>query len=119
MPVTLTPEQVNAYVTIGDLPVKREAAPPAGDDDDDLDDADKLTAGMKARLAKEKEKRKALEKQIADNAAALKALQEKEAEKNRSDSEKKGEYEKLLTETKALQEQLRGRSRPPGGRRPC
>jgi hypothetical protein len=97
--LTLTDAQIDAHVTLGRLPEKA-AGSSSGDksEEDDADGEKDLTAGMKERLRKEKEKRSKLEKDMAETAKKLKEFEDANAAKSRSDAEKKGEYDKLIQE---------------------
>jgi len=102
--VDLSDEQVNAYVLINTLPTK-EAEKPDPDNDDDGDDKD-LTAEMKKRLAKEKEKREKLAQEKAELEKKVKEAEAAKADKDRKDAEAKGEYEKLLKENQERAEKM-------------
>jgi hypothetical protein len=94
--LTLSEDQINAYVLIGQLPIKANTDSATGDKDADTDDKNKdLTAGMQERLRKEKEKQNALRTEYD---AAMKKLKEFEDKKALEDAEKdkeKGNWEKL------------------------
>jgi len=103
--VTLSDDQVNAYVLIGALPSKENSGTPpggnGGDGDGDGDDDDDLTAGMKERLRKEKEKRNALKAQMDKQATDLKKLQDAEAARQAEKDKEKGNWEKLNKDAEA------------------
>lgn len=106
--LTLTPEQVLVFTTLGVLPTKGESgSQPGGEEEPGNEEDDKdLTAGMKKRLEKERLKREKLATEHAENLKKLKAFEDEAANKTRTESEKKGEYDKLLAETKASKEKL-------------
>lgn len=100
--LTLSEDQINAYVLIGRLPEKASDSTPGdtnhNDDEDDLEKDKDLTAGMKERLRKEKEKRNALKFQHDEALKKLKELEDKEALKNAEKDKEKGNWEKLNKE---------------------
>ncbi len=105
--LTLSDAEVSAYVIIGRLPEKAAGSPPGGkDDDDDLDDGKDLTKNMRERLKKEKEKRTTVEGDLTTALAKLKAFEDATTESQRKESEKKGQYEKLLTEVTTQKTEL-------------
>lgn len=105
--IALTEDQINAYVTLQRMPEKSAAGSQPGDNDDDDDlDKDTLTEGMKRRLAKEKEKRSTLQKQVDDLNGKIQEFERLKSDKDRTEAEKKGEYEKLLGEIKAEREKI-------------
>lgn len=110
--LTITPEEVALFVKMGVLPAKAEpdsSSRGGGDDgngDGDGDGDDNLTDVMRKRLNKEKEKRVAMQRDFEAKSKRLEELENIMKDKTRSDSEKKGEYDKLLKETTDLKEAL-------------
>jgi hypothetical protein len=102
--LTLTDEQVNAYVVIGELPVKKEdgtGTPPddGASGDDDVSEDKGLTEGMRVRLRKEKEKRLALKAEFDKNQKELEDLRNREKERQVDKDKAKGDWEKLVKDT--------------------
>jgi len=94
--LTLSDAQVGAYVTIDVLPKKEEAAPPAGDEDDDTDaDGSKDSKGVQERIKKLNDQKKAALAETAAAKAALKVFQDKEAADKIEKDKLAGNWEKL------------------------
>jgi hypothetical protein len=91
--IELPEEKINAFVLIGALPTKENSGTPPGDEGDE--DEDDLTAGMKDRLRKEKEKRKAMKDDFDKVNKTLKELQDAEAKRQADKEKEKGNWEKL------------------------
>lgn len=95
--LTLSDDQVNAYVTIGDLPVKQESDSPPDDkgDDDSASDKDK---GAQKRIKQLVDQKNEYKYELERYKAQIAELDKAKENDERAKLEAKGEYEKLLVE---------------------
>jgi hypothetical protein len=93
--ITLSDAEVDTFVKLDILPAK-EGAGPSPDDDDDADD--KGGKGAETRIKQLVEQRKVARDEAKALSERVKVLEAAEGDKKRAESEKKGEYDKLIAE---------------------
>lgn len=111
--ITLSDQDADLFVKLGVLPIKGEEGGSStegndkNDDDDngDGDDSGKEDGAQK-RIKQLVNQKKELAKQNAEITKRLKDLEELAAKTQRQESEKKGDYEKLLKETEEAKVKL-------------